>query len=323
MGAELCPYCNDKAFVVRNGWRYNKSGRKQKYFCRKCGKSFTFDDGFLRMRNKKEHVVEAVSLYKSGLSLRCIKEHMWQHHALRISRWSLLCWVRRFSKLISRFASTLMPKIKGVVHADEVQLKVKGRACFYWGAKDKVTRFRLAVAWTQKREYLHGAKELFRRLKYNADGAPPKIITDKLGHYRRAFNKYFLHISELVHGVPIASRLHGLEHNNNPIERDNQRIKQRCRGMRGFKNFESASDILALVDNCHNLIDPHSSLQGKTPAELADIKLNIGRNRLLSLIEISAKMAKNFSCHLIATCSTIRAIFKTSFMMFMKNLTIS
>ena len=35
----------------------------------------------------------------------------------------------------------------------------------------------------------------------------------------------------------------------------------------------------------HNYVNPNQELNGKTPAEIADINLKLGRNKLLSLIK--------------------------------------
>jgi len=34
----------------------------------------------------------------------------------------------------------------------------------------------------------------------------------------------------------------------------------------------------------HNFVNPHQELKGKTPAEMAEINLELGRNKLLNLI---------------------------------------
>ena len=39
----------------------------------------------------------------------------------------------------------------------------------------------------------------------------------------------------------------------------------------------------------HNFVNPHQELREKTPAEMAEIFLSLGRNRLLSLIEYCAR----------------------------------
>lgn len=112
-----------------------------------------------------------------------------------------------------------------------------------------------------------------------------RVVTDKLGHYKKGFNKYLRGQSELVHGVPIACKKYGLEHNNNCAERDNERIKGRIKTMRGFRRIGTAKDMLFILDNHYNFVRPHMELCGGTPAEAAGLDLKLGRNRLLNLIK--------------------------------------
>lgn len=278
-----CPKCWSVDTTWR-GYRYNKSGKKRLRQCKGCGTKFTPDDGFLRMRYKKEIIIEAVGLYNRGLSLSAVADHLWQHHNTRVSRWAILLWVRKYSKLLKEFVDGLKPEIKGNVHADEVILKVKGKRSYYWGAKDRKTKFKLASEFTKDRVYI-GTKRLFFKLKHGCRGTPPKIIADKLGHYQKAFNKYFYRTSKFIGGVPIACKRYGLGHNNNCAERDNERIKQRYKVMRGFGSFESAKDILSLIDICYNFVNPHMGLGGRTPAEEAGLDLKLGRNKLMDLVK--------------------------------------
>jgi transposase-like protein len=178
--------------------------------------------------------------------------------------------------------------LKGSIHVDEVIMKVKGEKDYSWGAIDRRTRFKISGPLTQTRSYRLGAKPLYETLRDECEGLPPRIVSDKLGHYRRAFNKYFYRTSvRMVHGVPIACRKYGIKHNNNSIERENERIKTRTKPMRGFKSHPSCKRFLDLLDTMHNFIKPSMALDGGYPAEKADIKLPLGRNRLLSLIQIS------------------------------------
>lgn len=255
--------------------------------CHNCNAYFTPDDGFLRMRFKKEVIIESVALFVAGLSLTKVRNHMWHHHNVKISRPIILYWVNKFSEILQDFVDQLKPEVKGVVHADEVFLKVEGNQVYYWGMKDRKTKFKISAKLTEKREY-KGAKTLFCKLKYSCIGIPEKIVTDKLAHYKKAYQSNFYRQRgrcKLVHGVPIACKKYGLEHNNNCAERDNERIKQRYKTMRGFKSLDSAENILALIDVCYNFVDPHMGLNGNTPAEEADLNLDLGRNRLRSLIE--------------------------------------
>lgn len=87
-------------------------------------------------------------------------------------------------------------------------------------------------------------------------------------------------------GVPIACKKYGRKYNNNAIERYNGKTKDRLNGMRSqFKSFDYANSFLNLRRIMHNFVNPHQQLRGKTPAEKAGIKLDLGRNKLLSLIE--------------------------------------
>lgn len=86
-----------------------------------------------------------------------------------------------------------------------------------------------------------------------------------------------------------------MEKHYNCAERDNERIKQRYKTTRGFKNSESAEDFLKLMDNCYNFVHPHMGLDGRTPAEEASIVLKLGRNKLLNLIKFSHDFEMEYS----------------------------
>ena len=102
--------------------------------------------------------------------------------------------------------------------------------------------------------------------------------------------KLFGRVCKLNFGVPIACKKYGLEHNNNPIERYNGKLKDRINGMRkGFSSFEGAKNFMNLRQIIHNFINPHQELKEKTPAEMAGIKLKLRRNKILGLISYCAR----------------------------------
>ena len=111
------------------------------------------------------------------------------------------------------------------------------------------------------------------------------FVSDKFANYKNGFNKLFYRVAKLKFGVPIACKKYGLEHNNNAIERYNEDIEQRYKVMRGFKGFECTDAFLEMKRIIHNFVNPHMQLGGITPAEKAEIKLPLGRNKLLSLIK--------------------------------------
>ena len=76
--------------------------------------------------------------------------------------------------------------------------------------------------------------------------------------------------------------------NNNLVKRLSGTVRERDKVMRGFKNEESAQQIIEDFRAYYNFIRKHQSLKGKTPAEMANIDLNLERNRWLRLIEIAS-----------------------------------
>ena len=111
------------------------------------------------------------------------------------------------------------------------------------------------------------------------------FVCDKFYNYKNAFNKLFYRTAKLQFGIPIACKKFGLKYNNNQVERYNGKIKDRLNCMRGeFKSFEHAEAFMNLQNVMNNFVNPHQQLGGKTPAEKAEIKLKLGRNKLLGLI---------------------------------------
>lgn len=101
----------------------------------------------------------------------------------------------------------------------------------------------------------------------------------------------FYRVAKLTFGVPIKAKRAGLKYNNNHIERYNGKIKDRTKVMRGdFDSFEGAEAFMNLKHIIHNFVNPHQELNGKTPAEAAEIKLKLGRNKLFNLIKYMAKL---------------------------------
>ena len=160
-------------------------------------------------------------------------------------------------------------------------------------AIDSETKFILAHSFVDKRTKEECYKFL-KQIKNNCyeqmlerfeQGNKIEFTCDKFANYKSAFNRLFYRICKLNFGVPIACKKFNLEHNNNPIERYNGKIKDRIKNIRsGFKSFDDAKYFMDLRRTIHNFVNPHQELGGKTPAEEAEIKLNLGRNKLLDLI---------------------------------------
>ena len=179
---------------------------------------------------------------------------------------------------------------------------------FYFdlNAIDSVTKFVLAHKFVDERtkekcvEFLLEIKEncyqqmleryFSEKHKKVEDRLLFEFVCDGFENYKSAFNKLFYRVCKLTFGIPIAYKKFGLKHNNNPIERYNGKIKDRIKIIRGgFGSADGAEAFLDLQRILNNFVNPHQELKGKTPAEEAEIFLQLKRNKLLNLIRFLAK----------------------------------
>jgi transposase-like protein len=103
-----CPRCFSRRTVLR-GFRYNHGmigrclqtpsfqNRKQLFLCKSCGRKFTQDDGYLRMRFSPETIRGAVSFYGKGFSSAEVRTRL-ERKGIRVSRWTIIKWVNRFGR---------------------------------------------------------------------------------------------------------------------------------------------------------------------------------------------------------------------------------
>lgn len=196
----------------------------------------------------------------------------------------------------------MKPKLKGRQHYDEKYVKVKGKYHYDLNCIDHITKYISAHLFVEKRT-LQKCKEFLNQIKitcyeqilerYKKEKHKPKkkrklitFVSDKFGNYKIAWSILFRRVTKLTFGVPIKAKRAGLEHNNNAIERYNGKIKDRIKTMRGeFYSFEGGEAFMNLNHIIHNFVNPHQQLNGRTPAEAADIFILLKRNRLLCLIK--------------------------------------
>ena len=94
-----CPFCK-KLSAVRQGYRKNKVGKKQKYQCLECGRWFVEDDGFTRMRHKPEIIVRAIHMHNDGFSLFKTCYHLDQHDNVKVTKRTISQWTKKYSNFL-------------------------------------------------------------------------------------------------------------------------------------------------------------------------------------------------------------------------------
>lgn len=287
------PFCKGGDYVARNGWRYNKSRVKQRWKCAKCNRRFTEDDGFWKMKNTPETIAEAIDLYEVGHSLEETKEHLWKHHSIKISETSIRNWVKKYSRRIENYTITLSPKVKERIHEDEVELKVNGKKTYFWRAKESKTGFKFSGP--VGRRSMENCQSLNRQIKKRCYGEmldrkkngkkKIKFVSDKLAHYKTTHSKLFRNVADITHGIPIKAKQKGLKYNNNEIECEHPAVNERIKLMKGVEDIDFVECVLHLKDIMDNFARKRNG-KNKTPADLAGINLDLGRNKTLGLIYV-------------------------------------
>ena len=93
-----CFFCKSSKKITKSGFRYNKSGKKQRYHCHKCNRLFVADDGFWKMKNKPEVIAEAISCRKRGMPYGEVSKHFREYNRADICAATVYNWVQKYGK---------------------------------------------------------------------------------------------------------------------------------------------------------------------------------------------------------------------------------
>jgi len=287
-----CPYCSSTNFV-KDGMRKNKHGDKQIYRCKECGKKFSVEEGFKYMKNDPKIITLALDLYFKGLSQNTITEHLKQFYDVKVSQPTIHRWMAKYIKLISDYVRTLTPDVSGMWAVDEMALKCKGEENWLWNLMDTESRFLISSMISEgKTRDVKTARRPFREAKKITKKKPDVLISDGLPAYKKAVKKEFqanknYGISRTLHIREIA--ITNEERNNNKIERLNGTVRHRNKTQRGLKELPQSRIFIEGFKNYYNFIRPHQALNGKTPAEIAGINLNLDGNKWMNIIKESVE----------------------------------
>jgi len=285
-----CVHCKSKEYVKAGFRKTEKRGKIQRYQCLRCNKLFTNDEGFYRMRNKESIITMSIDMYLSNLSSRKMRNQLRRHLKTKISHVSVLDWVRKYVKKVSKFIDTLKPQLSGKIYADETEVKRAGKNDIFWCAVDWETRYINATLYSPRNQNMIDAKEFMSRIKKSI--AKPKYVqTDALMHYPRAMRNVFSS-SKLneYHGIKrVEHRVNNVsktKKHNVRIETVFSKVKDRVDDFRGFKALWSAPILMAGLIIQHNFIEQHTIVKDY-PCERAGLNLDLSENRWLDLIKLS------------------------------------
>ena len=118
-----CRHCKSKNYIKKGFRKTTNRSKIQKYRCLNCGRLFTNDDGFYRMRNNHKIITMVVDMYLSNLSSRKMRNQLKRHLNHKISHTSVLNWVRKYIRKVQKLIKKLNPQLSGKIYADETEVK--------------------------------------------------------------------------------------------------------------------------------------------------------------------------------------------------------
>jgi transposase-like protein len=249
--------------VVKDALRHNAYGDIQRYKCKDCGKRFSVNVGFEKMRATPQAITSAMQLYFTGESLRNVQKFL-RLQGVNVSHVAVLKWIRKYVALMDKYLDKITPQVSDTWRADEVYIKFKGNRKYLFAMMDDETRFWIAQEVSHWKENTD-ASNLFRKAKTLAGKEPKVLITDQLKSYKTASRQEFP-TTRHVQDITLSGEIH-----NNKMERMNGEVRDREKVMRGLKRMDTP--ILKGVQIYHNFIRPHEGLNGQTPADKAGIKV--------------------------------------------------
>ena len=284
-----CIHCKAQNYIKKGIRKTQNRGNIQRYKCLECNKLFTNDDGFYRMKNHENKITSAIDLYFSNLSSRKVRNHFRRHYPHNASHQTILNWCRKYVMKVNNYVETLQPKLSGLYYADETEIdreKVNDNfwACVDWGTRYIVaTHYSLATNIPEATEFLQ---------KIKTKGMPKFIQTDYAGFYPKAMAKVFLTSKKATYkGIErvkhYRNNVSKTKKHNVRIESVFMKVKDRVIDFRGLKALWSAPILMQGIILQHNYIESHTTT-GKVPSDLAGLKLEVGLNRWLGLIRLSA-----------------------------------
>ena len=294
----ICPNCKSKNTIKWTKRKTQNRGMIQRFKCKDCGKYFTKDEGFFRMRNNPKKITCALDLFYRGVSTRKVQEHFQAFYPHNSHNTTIYRWVVKYSNMISGFTDKIKIKGGAEVQVDEMEYhrrfshKNKNVVSKDWfiDSIDVQTRFLVSAKYFNSRGQ-NEIKEILGEVRYKTEGYTTTITTDGWKAYEKIIKRTWGYNNKvgkhnMKHNIVMASKGDGF---NIYIERLHNSIRERTVTFRGFHgSVESADSIMKGYAIFYNFIRKHQSIKC-CPYELAtDLKLE-NPNKWLELIEMSKR----------------------------------
>lgn len=257
-----CKFCGSSNVV-----KYGFKKYIQQYMCKDCGRKFTEKDTLEGRQIPVNEMGVALSLFYDGLSVTEISQQLVSIFRDFVNPSTIYRWIMEYSQEAIELLERYKAKLSDTWVVDETVIGIAGENYWYWDVIDEETRFLIDTHLSKSRT-IPDVVTLFERCNKRTETIPRFIISDKLAAYIDGIERVFGADAKHIQSQGMTSNI-----NINLIERFHGTLKQRIKVMRDLKTKESAQIILDGFVIHYNSFRPHMSLNDKTPAEVAGIKL--------------------------------------------------
>jgi len=281
-----CRHCQAENYVKKGYRKTEHRGEIQKFYCKKCNKFFTNDEGFFRMRYSCQTITLSIDMYLANLSSRKMRNQLKRHFQTKVSHISILDWVRKYSLMVHKFVEKLGYNLGKSFYADETFIRRDKQDDRFWACVDWDTRLITGIHYSISGNIEEAKIFIQKSIK---KGKPKFIQTDSAQFYPKAFKRLFY--SNKIGGLKVEHKIQNVSKtkvHNYKIETVFMKIKDRVDDFRGLKALWSAPIIMAGLTIQHNFIEEHTTT-GENPCAMAGQDLDLGDNRWLGLIKMASQ----------------------------------
>ena len=282
-----CKFCGSDD-IIRKGVVSRRKGPTQQYKCRECHRRFTDNLGFEYKQATPDQIAMAVELVYGGLSGRKA-EALLRGMGVKVSRPTIMAWADQYAHVMEAYMDDVMcPLVGESWRTDELHIKVRGEKKYLFAMLDSDTRYWIA-RMVAEHKGTDDVVPLFRRARKVAGKVPEMLISDGAWNFEQAWKaeyrgknfteKRTFHMNEVM--------FDGKHHNNQMESFNGNTLRHREKVVRGLKKDDSG--IISGLRIYHNFVRPHLGLDGKTPGEVAGIKVE-GKNKIMTMIRAAASV---------------------------------
>lgn len=286
----ICPNCQSQNLIKRGIRQTENRGEVQRYGCKSCNQRFSINQGFFKMKNNEHKVTACMDMYYSGMSLRKIQSHLKVFYPHNAHYSTIYRWLVKYAKMMSSLTDNLQAENGHELMSDEMEYKRLGEQNWFVDVMDTKTRFVVSSDFIKSRT-LDAITTVLKQGRKNVKNKVEFITTDCLPSYPQALRYSFGVNDKFKNGErPFHNKVKADERGfNHKIERLHNTIRDRTKIMRGFHgSLYSAKMIMKGMEIYYNYVRKHQGIRNQTPQQLAIPQLDLGDNKWLSLIRLSA-----------------------------------